>query len=179
MKLLDRLGWNRAVELITYYDWIIENGKTIDDLRKEISLENERAKTKTAAELDEYISERRLLKDKGINTDWCEDCDRPLIAIESPREECETELKCLKCGKGPCLDISLADYNLAINNKMYPEEEIQINPEENKVSIEERKRRRNICMSCEYLNGKVCRRCGCSVKHRTYYEILSCPDGRW
>ena len=179
MKLLEIVNWNKAVEIITLYDWIIDQGKTLDDLREEVRLEGEEIARQEQNALKEYVEKRRKLKDQGLDDDWCEACDMPLLAIESPSPDCEAELKCPKCTYSRCLDISLTDYRLSVNEKMYSNEDLMIKPGENRVSIEERKRRRKICMACEHLTGNRCRRCGCTIKHRTYYEILSCPDKRW
>lgn len=177
--ILDKIGWNDAIHLLTYYDWIIENGLTIESLREELKEENENIRKRADDEYQKYIKVRREYRDKGLDDDWCESCDMPLLAIESRRPECESELRCPTCKYVKCLDISLADYNLSINNKLYPDQDIIIEPGSNRASERERKERRKICMSCKYLNGTSCKRCGCSMKHRTYYDILSCPDKRW
>ena len=181
MRILDTINWNKAVELITFYDWLVKRDKTIDDVRAELAEWNDKVADSQKQQLDEYIAMRRVLKDKGVNTDWCEKCDKPLIAIESLKEECETELRCPACAYVKCLDISLADYNIGVNNRLYPpeDEDFLIEPGENRIAKAERDRRRKICFGCEHLNGRMCKRCGCSTKHRTYYKILSCPDGRW
>lgn len=45
---------------------------------------------------------------------------------------------------------------------------------------EEHKRRYNICLACEYLSsGGRCGKCGCFMKLKSKYKVMSCPINLW
>lgn len=178
MKILDAWDRDHLNDFLKLHHWLIENGFTLDDARKELD-DWESEKIKRNNEMITADIERMKMNPKAREyLTYCPECDEPMIPIESELKECESELVCSKCSYSECRTISLFDY-MIVMRELIAGREPEFKPDEIRETLVERERRRGICGKCEYLKGKACMKCGCSVKHRTYYKILSCPDKRW
>lgn len=175
--ILDRWGIGIVQDIVVILDWLKQNNHTVEDLRNELA---EFKAEKKRFQEDEDIKERdAILADPKLREiiPMCPVDGWPLRIVESALPEWEAELVC-KCGYKEYLDISVMDYQTELSAKVQ-DKEVDFKPEDIRVSKEERDKRRAICKECEFLSDKICRKCGCSAKHRTYYEILTCPDRRW
>lgn len=49
------------------------------------------------------------------------------------------------------------------------------------TSSDEKKRRYDICQSCEffYSDSKRCQKCGCFMEHKTGITAAQCPENKW
>ena len=164
-------------EYITVCGWLEANGFTIDDVRKELNYElehlreqNERQERELRAELKNNPRFSEVIR-------LCKKCDKILRIVESAHPNWETDLLC-PCGHVEHLDVSPVDYNMQISAALR-EEEPDFTIDELRAKKEVRMSRRHICNTCEFLDGRRCKKCGCSAKHRTYYKILTCPVGKW
>jgi len=108
----------------------------------------------------------------------CPSCRETLTLMESEEDFYESKWVC-RCGYEYYTQLSIVDQRMLIDAKINgtdPDFEV----EELRASLEERKRRRSICETCDQLMpSKTCKACGCRMKHRTYYEILTCPKKFW
>jgi len=135
----------------------------------------------------EYLEEMTRMAKTEKTVDKCEKsphmpkcpaCDRMLLLRESEIHNLEGVLFC-SCGYEYHTEISIADHQMLINAKIKGVDP-DFTVDELRASAEERKRRRKICKTCEYLTSyNTCKACGCRMKHRSYYSILDCPKKKW
>jgi hypothetical protein len=108
----------------------------------------------------------------------CPACSEILKLREAIEDGFESILFCT-CGYEYLTDVSIVDQQLNIKAKMQGKDP-DFSVEELRAPSEERKRRRVICKTCDQLTSRnTCKACGCRIKHRTYYEILTCPKKKW
>ena len=177
MRPLERYSYEMLKNFVALSFWLSSNNLTLEDVNYDLTEFENRSLLQAAnveAEELEMINKDPKLKD---NVPWCDECGGLMRAYGSEKDECESELRC-KNSHAVCLDISVMDFNVGLNAKIRGEKP-EFEPEDIRASEEERIRRRNICRECEHLDGVRCKKCGCAMKHRTYYEILNCPDKRW
>ena len=104
-------------------------------------------------------------------------CGAFMHITESDRSGYESVLVCSKCGEREYSDLSIADYLRAISAERKGKHLDDI--EEVRATSTVRSERRAICAACENNTNGRCQACGCRIKHRTYYGILSCPNDLW
>lgn len=119
--------------------------------------------------------------DRGAVSDHipkCPACSNTLKLRESIRSDFESVLYC-GCGYEYYNQISIVDHQMLVQAKMQNKDP-DFSVDELRTPLEERKRRREICKTCDQLTVRnTCKACGCRMKHRTYYEILTCPKKFW
>lgn len=181
MKITEMFRNNEIVLAIAVMEWAFNHGYTIESIRAEM-IEIDEMK-KRPVDADKIVREE--IRDR-INTDPERKKKLPICPNDGfvmnirESEVAESELYCPdpECGHLELLDISILEWNTRLSTAMTGKEP-DFDPDEIKVSKEEREARRKVCGECEHLDGMTCKKCGCDYKHRTYYEILTCPDGRW
>jgi len=47
------------------------------------------------------------------------------------------------------------------------------------VTPEEKKKRMDICNSCEHFTGSRCRKCGCFLQTKAKFKASHCPINKW
>ena len=177
MKLIEKFTGTQLVELLAKMRWMEAGGYTADDIVKALSeIEAlDKAEIKSHQEIElKLVLANPILKE---HTPLCKKCGYVLFVIESKNPDYEGELLCA-CGESVPLDISPADYHM-IRNAKIKGEELEFAPKDIMADKEDRLYRRKICRRCDFLKGIMCVKCGCSVKHRTYYDILTCPEEKW
>ena len=179
MKLTEAFNYGDLIKFATMHRWMSNNGYKLDDALAEIARINKEKVKEANRWIDE--DDKELLKSRPELLkvfDFCDKCKRILTAFESRDEKWELDLVCREHGMIKQLDISPMDYNMAISAEAQGKEP-DFDPEEIRASVVARETRRAFCKDCEFRTNIRCRKCGCSVKHRTYYEILHCPIGKW
>lgn len=123
--------------------------------------------------------------DKGVkqrlraSLPTCPKCSTYLNLRESTGAYYESEWWCRSCMYVHYTEVSVVDHQMLINARSKGEDP-DFSVEELRASSEERKLRRAVCEKCNYLTPQnTCKACGCRMKHRTYYKILTCPKKFW
>jgi hypothetical protein len=47
------------------------------------------------------------------------------------------------------------------------------------VSLDEYKKRLNICNACKFRSGKRCLKCGCYLSKKAWWKSEKCPIKKW
>lgn len=175
--IIDRFGYDVTIGLIAKMRWLIDSGYTIEDMEAECEAQAQRSIDLIKAEKDKELADVQNDPKTRDKIPLCPECGYVLFIKESREEEWESELLC-SCGYKKRLDISPMDLEAKIRADVN-NEEVEFKPEEIRAKTKERRRRRAVCAKCSMLQGKLCIKCGCSTKHRTYYEILTCPMEKW
>jgi hypothetical protein len=179
MKITEAFSIRELNNFLVMLDWIEKNESSIEEAKLAIA-KHKRAKIDLHnANVD--ADDKKLLEthpELAKIMDFCDECHRILVPVESPLPEWETSLICRKHGMVKHLDITPTDYQMTITAK-FKKEELDFEPEEIRAEKNTRFERRKICEPCEFRLDMMCKKCGCRIKHRTYYEILHCPIGKW
>ena len=181
MKITEQFSRNAIKEAIALIKWATSNGYTIDSIEDELVVKAIDTEKQLRDDTREMVKERirgdaRLSKIYPI----CPNDGYILNIAESTSMEFESELTCPdpECDYIEYLSISQVEWGYMMHEKLTGQKP-EFPPEEINASSEERERRREVCKSCDELEGTKCKACGCSMKHRTYYDILSCPKEKW
>ena len=178
MRIKDVFSRTELMQTLSILKWMEANNYTAEMIEQELFVE-----VKSVIEREKEARQESLKKVYAnpvlkANVPLCKKCGDFYKIEESELPEWETQLVCAECGHTEYLDISPVDFGMEVEAKIRGKE-VEFKPEEIKATKGERNRRRKICFSCEHLNGTTCKACGCSAKHRTYYDILKCPTNKW
>ena len=180
MRVTEMFRNHELVHAIAVMKWAAERGYTIESIQAEMDEERDKkidSEKVMREELREEVLKNKVLREKLA---LCPNDSFVLNVRESQDEDAESEVYCPNpdCGYIEKLDISPLDWNMMMSAKVQGKEP-EFKPSETKASKEDISNRRAICKACDQLENTTCLACGCSMKHRTYYEILSCPKEKW